>query len=395
MTSVSERKALWGLDPEVRFLNHGSFGAAPRCVLEVQTEWRERLERQPVRFMARELEGHLDEALVSLGAFLGAKPEDLAFLPNATHGLNTVLRSLEFAPGDEVLATSHGYNAARTAATYACERAGARLVEVPVPFPLAGPQEVLDAVRAGFNERTRLLLVDHITSPSGLVFPIAELVALARERGVEVLVDGAHAPGMVPLDLDTLGADYYTGNCHKWLCTPKGSAFLHVRRDRQAKIRPLAISHGANDPRQDRSRFRLEFGWTGSADPSAYLSVPRALEFLGGLFPGGWDELYAHNRALALHAREAMCQALETEAPAPEAMIANLGAVLLPSLNEPLAPGQADPLQVWLREEHQIEIPVFSFPGGRVIRIAAQAYVSRAEVAALAAALATWRAQGA
>jgi len=393
MNATAAVKAHWGLDPEVRFLNHGSFGAAPTCILEAQAAWRERLERQPVKFMARELEDLLDTALAGLGAFVGANPQDLAFQPNATHGLNTVLRSLTFAPGDEILATSHGYNAARTAATYVCERAGARLVEVPLPFPLSGPEEVLAAVEAGFNERTRLLLIDHVTSPSGLVLPIEGLVALAKARGVEVLVDGAHAPGMLPLDLDALGADYYTGNCHKWLCTPKGSAFLHVRRDRQAKIRPLAISHGANDPRTDRSRFRLEFGWTGSADPSAYLCVPRAIEFLGALFPGGWTELYAHNRALALHARQEMCAALETVAPAPESMIANLGAVLLPDLESPLAPGQADPLQVWLRDVHQIEIPVFTFPGGRVIRIAAQVYVSRAEVAALAAALRAWRTQ--
>lgn len=384
--------AHWDLDPAVRFLNHGSFGAAPRCVLEEQAAWRARLEAQPVAFMARELEGHLDAALGALGEFIGADPADLAFLPNATHGLNTVLRSQHFDPGDEVLATSHGYNAARTAATFVCERAGASLVEVPVPFPLDSPDQVLAAVEAGFTERTKLLLIDHITSPSGLVFPIEGLVALAKERGVEVLVDGAHAPGMVPLDLDALGADYYTGNCHKWLCTPKGSAFLHVRRDRQAKIRPLAISHGANDPRTDRSRFQLEFGWTGSADPSAYLCVPKAIEFLGGLFPGGWSDLYAHNRALALSARAEMSAALETEPPAPESMIANLGAVLLPGLEAPLAPGQADPLQVWLREEHRVEIPVFTFPGGRVIRIAAQAYVPRDWVSALAEALRAWRA---
>lgn len=392
MTDSSARRSLWSLDPEVRFLNHGSFGAAPRSVLEEQQAWRVRLERQPVKFMARELEGLLDTALSSLAEFLEADAEDLAFLPNATHGLSTVLRSLRLEPGDEILTTSHGYNAARTAATYVCERAQATLVEVPFPFPLSGPEEVLAAVEAGFSERTRLLLVDHITSPSGLVLPIQELVEMAHARGVEVLVDGAHAPGMVPLNLKGLGADYYTGNCHKWLCTPKGSAFLHVRRDRQEKIRPLAISHGANDPRTDRSRFRLEFGWTGSTDPSPYLCVPSAIHFLGELFPDGWEGLYAHNRALALHAREVMCAALEVSAPAPESMIGNLSAVLLPR-RATLAPGEADPLQVWLREVHRIEIPVFSFPGGRVIRIAAQAYVSRDEVAALGEALGAWRAE--
>ena len=389
---MSELRDHWCLDPQVRFLNHGSFGATPRAVLEEQQAWRLRLEQQPVEFMARELEGLLDAARSALGEFLGADSDDLAFLPNATHGLNTVLRSLELAPGDEILSTNHGYNAARTAATFVCERAKARLVEVEVPFPLSGPEAVCEAVAEGFSDRTRLLLIDHVTSPSGLVFPIEDLVALARERGVEVLVDGAHAPGMLPLDLDALGADYYTGNCHKWLCSPKGAAFLHVRRDRQAKIRPLAISHGANDERRDRSRFRLEFDWTGSADPSAYLCVPGAIHFLGELLPGGWDALYQHNRALALHARREMAAALEVELPAPDSMIGNLAAVALPRRG-PLAPGESDPLQVWLREVHRVEIPVFSFPGGRVIRLAAQAYVTRDEIDALAGALRVWRAE--
>ncbi|MBL4847242.1 MAG: aminotransferase class V-fold PLP-dependent enzyme [Planctomycetes bacterium] len=389
---MSTLRDLWSLDPQVRFLNHGSFGAAPRVVLEEQQAWRVRLERQPVKFMAREAEGLLDAARGVLGEFVGADSCDLAFLPNATHGLNTILRSLKFSPGDEILTTSHGYNAARTAATFACDRARARVVEVTIPFPISGPEAVCEAVAAGFSERTRLLLIDHITSPSGLVFPIAELVALAHERGIEVLVDGAHAPGMIPLDLSALNADYYTGNCHKWLCSPKGAAFLHVRRDRQAKIRPLAISHGANDESKGRSRFRLEFDWTGSADPSSYLCVPGAIHFLGELFTGGWDALYAHNRALALSARKQMADALEVEVPAPDSMIGNLAAVTLPR-RSPLGPRESDPLQVWLREVHRIEIPVVSFPGGRVIRMAAQAYVIPDEVDALAGALRVWRAE--
>ena len=382
----------WSLDPEVRFLNHGSFGATPRVVLEAQSAWREQLEAQPVRFMARELEGHLDAARACLGPFLGADPDDLAFLPNATHGLNTVLRSLRLEPGDEILTTSHGYNAARTAATFVCERAGATLVEAPLPWPIASPGQAVEAVLAGFSPRTRLLLIDHVTSPSGLLLPVAELIEAAAARGVETLVDGAHAPGMFALDLDALGAAYYTGNCHKWLCAPKGAAFLHVRRDLQAGVRPLAISHGANDPRRDRSRFRLEFDWTGSADPSAYLCVPRCIEFLRDLSPGGLPAHYARIHALALRGRDLLCEALEVEAPAPDAMLGALAAVPLPP-GEPLPPGAADPLQVWLREAHRFEVPVVRFPGGRAIRIATQAYVSEEELVALAGALRAWRSE--
>ncbi len=377
----------WTLDPEVRFLNHGSFGACPQVVLEEQSRLRARLERQPVQFMARDLEGLLDAARVPLAELVRADPDDLAFVPNATHGFNTVLRSLSFAPGDEILATSHGYNAARTAATFAAERAGASLVEAPVPFPLASADEVVAALEAAFTPATRLLLIDHITSPTGLVLPLERLIPLAKERGVDVLVDGAHAPGMVEIDLarlSELGATYYTGNCHKWLCSPKGAAFLWVHPERQGQIRPLAISHGANDPRQSRSRFRLELDWTGSADPTAYLCVPAAIEFLQSLFPSGWEGLREHNRELALAARRLLCEALDVAPPAPEDMIGNLGAVILPGEPPELAPGTPEPLQTALREQAGVEVPVFRFAGERVLRISAQAYNDLSEYQHLA-----------
>jgi len=387
---ASSLRDRWTLEPDLRFLNHGSFGACPTVVLEEQARLRARLERQPVQFMARDLEGLLDEARVPLAELVGADADDLAFVPNATHGFNTVLRSLSFAPGDEILATSHGYNAARTAATFAAERAGATLVEAPVPFPLASADEVVAALEAAFTPATRLLLIDHITSPTGLVLPLERLLPLAKERSVDVLVDGAHAPGMVEIDLARLaelGATYYTGSCHKWLCSPKGAAFLWVRPDRQDRIRPLAISHGANDRRTDRSRFRLELDWTGSDDPTAYLCVPAAIEFLAGLFPDGWEGLRTHNRGLALEGRRLLCEALEVEAPAPEDMIANLGAVILPSEPPQLAPGAPEPLQAALLAQEGVEVPVLHFAGQRVLRISAQAYNDLAEYQHLASAL--------
>ncbi len=377
----------WDLDPGVVFLNHGSFGACPRVVLQHQQELRARMERGPVQFVHRDLEGLLDVARGELAAFVGCNADDLAFVPNATAGVNTVLRSLAFAPGDELLVTDHEYAACRNALDFVAGRAGARVVVAPLPFPAAGPRAIVDAVLAGVTPRTKLLLVDHVTSPTGLVLPVRELVHALRERGVDTLVDGAHAPGMVPLALDELGAAYYTGNCHKWLCTPKGSALLHVRRDRQAGIRPLAISHGATSPRRDRSRFRLEFDFTGTDDFTPFLCVPAALQFLGGLLPGGIPALQQHNHELALRARERLCAAASTTPPAPASMLGSLASVPLPATRAaPVPPLGLDPLQVALRRDHHIEVPVMRWPAPalRLLRVSPQAYNSDAQYAWLA-----------
>ena len=388
---VNPYRAHWTLDPDVVFLNHGSFGACPRAVLAEQAQIRAEIEREPVRFLGREIEGRLDAVRAELAPFLGAAPEDLAFVQNATTGVNAVLRSLELGPGDEVLITDHGYNACNNAAQFVCERAGARCAVARVPFPLGSPDEVLEGILAGVTPRTRLVLVDHVTSPTGLVLPLARLVAELRERGVETLVDGAHAPGMVPLDLDALGAAYSTGNAHKWMCAPKGAAYLHVRRDLQDAVRPTVISHGANQRREGRSRFRLEFDWVGTGDPSAVLALPAVLRFVRELLPGGWGELRAKNRALALEGRAILLAALGSEAPAPESMIGALASVPLPDPAPGERPGTdgLDPLQVRLWEEHRIEVPLHAWPGPgkRLIRISAQLYNEPDDYRRLAAAL--------
>jgi isopenicillin-N epimerase len=380
----------WTLDPAVEFLNHGSFGACPSHVLALQQELRARMERQPVLFLSRELESLFDEARAALAAFVDADPDDLAFVPNATSGVSTVIRSLRFGPGDELLTTDHAYNACRNALR-AAEQSGARVVTAAVPWPGTTPARVLDAVLGAVTPRTRLALLDHVSSPTALVFPIEALVRALAERGVDTLVDGAHAPGMVPLSLRQIGAAYYTGNCHKWLCTPKGSAFLHVRRDRQDRMLPLAISHGYNSNRTDRSRFRLLFDLGGTDDPTAFLCIAEAIRFLGRLLPGGWPELMSRNRALAREGRAILCAALRIAEPAPAEMIGSIASVPLPDSTAPLPqPGSLyDPLQRTLYDRHRIEVPVFTFPEHprRLVRISAQLYNARSQYEHLARAL--------
>lgn len=390
MTDANEWAALWPLDRSVDFLNHGSYGACPAEILRYQATLRAEMEAEPVRFLGRELDDRLDVARAGLAAFVGADPDDLAFVSNATGGVNAVLRSLRLAPGDELLTTDHAYQACRNTLDFVAERSGARVVTVTLPFPVTSPQAIVDVVLAGVTPRTRLALLDHITSPTALILPLERLVAALAARGVDSVVDGAHAPGMVPLDLRALGAAYYSGNCHKWLCTPKGSAFLWVRRDRQAEIHPLTISHGAKGERAGRSRFRLEFDWTGTQDPTAWLTVPMAIDYLAGLVPGGWPALMARNRALALEARRLLCAAAGTEPACPEEMIGSIASVILPD-NRTVETGWRvrDPIQGRLFEAWGIEVPIMRWPAPpkRMIRVSAQLYNHLPQYVRLAEAL--------
>ena len=391
MTAPADLAALWPLDPAVTFLNHGSYGACPKAVLEHQAALRAELEAEPVLFLGRNLEARLDAARARIAAFLGADPDDLAFVTNATGGVNAVLRSLSFAAGDEVLTTDHAYAACKNTLDYVAGRSGVKVNVAVVPFPLASPDEVVAAVLAKVTPKTRLALLDHITSPTALVLPIAKLVSELAARGIDALVDGAHGPGMVPLDLNALGAAYYTGNCHKWLCTPKGSAFLWVRRDRQAAVHPLTISHGHTGEREGRTRFRLEFDWMGTSDPTAWLTVPMAIDYLGALLPGGWPALMARNRALALEGRALLCAAAGSPPVCPEEMVGSIASVRLPDspLKKP-AWRQPDPLQPRLFGEWGIEVPIMRWPAApkRLIRISAQLYNRREQYVRLAGALA-------
>jgi isopenicillin-N epimerase len=372
---------LWPLDPKITFLNHGSFGSCPLAVLKFQQQMRDRLERQPVQFLVRDLEPLLDQARLALARFLKADSNNLVFVPNATAGVNTVLRSLSFKRGDELLVTDHEYNSSRTALSFVAERSGARVVVAKVPFPVRLPDEIAEAIMSRVTSRTRLALLDHVTSQTGLIFPVEQLVRELSARGIETLIDGAHAPGMVPINLKKLGATYYTGNCHKWLCAPKTAAFLYVQSDRQKLIRPLIISHGANSPRTDRSRYQLEFAWTGTHDPSAFLAVPEAIKFIGAQLPGGWPAVMRQNHDLVVAGRRLICDALDVALPCPVAMIGSMASIPIadaPSRPRPKPPWFIDPLQEKLLKEHKIEVPIIPWPASpkRVLRLSAQLYNS-------------------
>lgn len=389
--STNELRAHWDLDPELRFLNHGSFGACPRVVLEAQRAWRARMERNPVQFFQRDLEPALDEVRARLAPVLGARPQDLAFVNNATSGVNAVLASFPLEPGDELLITNHGYNACNNAARAAVARSGATLTVAQLPFPATSADELLGALQAAVTPRTRLALVDHITSETALRLPLERFAPWLAERGVALLVDGAHAPGQIPLALGELGADFVTGNAHKWLCAPKGAAYLWVAERWQERVRPLVISHAANSTRADRSGFLQAFDWPGTQDPTAWLSIPASLEFLEGLRSGGLDAHMRHNHELALAMRDALCAALDIAPPAPDELLGAMAAVPLPPdpLPSTRSALQPDRLQQAVYERCRVEAPVMNWPAhpARVIRVSAQAYTTLDDARVLAAAL--------
>ncbi len=354
----------WTLDDDAVFLNHGSFGATPRVVLDRQAEWRAQMERQPVLFMNEIVPQALRESAGILGGFVGAEGTDLVFTANATAAVNAVLSSLPLRPGDQVVTTAQAYPAVRNALRHYCRSAGTDLTVIPLPLPVANEAAVTAAVEAALTSKTRLAVFDHVTSHSAIILPVAALAALCRDRGVLVLIDGAHAPGMLDLDIAGLGVDWYAGNCHKWLCAPKGAGFLWARGDRQDILHPTVISN------QYGHGFTAEFDWTGTADPTPALSVPAAIDFHETLGGAG---LRAHNASLADKAARSLVDRLGTEAAAPAAMRGAMAAVRLPpSAGQGWETAAALHDRLW--HEHRIEVPVLAIDDALWVRISAQAY---------------------
>jgi isopenicillin-N epimerase len=385
----------WRLDPSVCFLNHGAFGACPYTILQEQLELRAELEKRPVEFLTSRMQPLLNDSRRILCECIGADPENLVFVQNATAGANSILRSLQFQHGDEILVTDHGYNACRNVVQYVAGRSGATVVEAKIRLPVESPEQVVEAVLSRITERTRLAVLDHISSTTALIFPIEELVRGLERRGVDTLVDGAHAPGMIQLDLKRIGAAYYSGNCHKWLCAPKGAGFLYVRPDKQEVIQPPIISHGYNRSRPGYTRFQDLFDWPGTFDPTPWLCVGKAIRFLGKLVDGSLPGLMRRNNKLVIWARQMLCERLNLTPAGPAAMLGSISAMQLP--DDPLNYTATDAekndmhrLNAELRERFHIEVPVFYFPAvpHKLLRISAQAYNTPDQYLRLADALA-------
>jgi len=374
-------KDLFLLDPGVVFLNHGSFGATPRPVFEQYQAWQRELERQPVEFLGRRFAALLREARTALAAHVHTGADNLVYVPNATTALNIVARGLQLNPGDEILTTDHEYGAMDRMWRFLCHKTGAVYRAVHVPLPVITAEELIERLWAGVTPRTRVLFFSHITSPTALVFPVRELCRRARAAGLLSIVDGAHALGQVPLDLEDIGSDFYTANAHKWLCAPKGSAFLHARPAAQALVEPLVVSWGDQLPAPTGSRFLDEQQWSGTRDIAAYLAVPAAIKFWT---EHRWDDVRVRCHALARRAREAIAALTGLPQICPDSAdwFGQMATVPLPPCDGPR-------LQASLYDKFRIEVPIMEWQGRQYLRVSIGAYNTRPDVEQLTEALGT------
>ena len=363
------------LDPEVVYLNHGSFGAVPRPVFENYQHWQRELETNPVGFLGRRAPDLLAAAREKLGAFINASGNDLAFVPNVTYGLNIVARSLGLETGDEILSTDHEYGAIDRTWRFNCEKSGALLVNQPITLPVFDPLQVAEQIWAGVSERTKVISLSHITSPSALILPVEEICRRAREAGILTVVDGAHAPGQLDLNMEEIGADFYCGNCHKWLSSARGAGFLYARPERQDLLDPLVVSHGWRSENPGASPFLDHFTWVGTIDPAAYLSVPAAIDFWK---QNDWPDVRSACHNLLQESEERILALSGLPPLSPPSMWAQMRLVLLPGAVE---------LYQRLWQEHHIVVPVGQHSGQAGVRISVQAYNNPAHLDTLVRAL--------
>lgn len=378
----------WGLDPKVVFLNHGSFGACPKVVLRFQEKLRREMESEPLLFLGRQHDDRVDQARKSLARFLGTRHSELAFVTNATSAVNAVVRSWKIRRGDEILTTSLDYNACRNVLIETAARARAKVKVIDLPFPIHNEQEIEARILSAVGRRTRFAMLDHVTSNSALVLPVEKLATGLEKQGVRVLIDGAHAPGMLALNPSKLGASWYTGNLHKWVCAPKGAAFLWARQDTWDDLQPAVISHGNNTRRVGFEAWQDRFDWPGTFDPTAWFSVPCALDVVSELHPGGWSAIRKANRRMALDARDRICGLLEIEPPCPARMLGSMATIPLPGrFQNRHHAGRMAPEQLRLFEEFGIEVPFVKVGDLRCFRISAHLHNAPAEYDYLAQAI--------
>jgi isopenicillin-N epimerase len=363
------------LNPDVAFLNHGSFGACPRPVFEDYQRWQLELERQPIEFLGRRSDELLNHARAVLAEYVNAEVDSLVFVENATMGINTVAHSLNFEPGDEILATNHEYGAMDYTWQFICRKTGACYVRQPMPLPVTTAEAFVETFWQAVTPRTRVIFISHITSPTALIFPIAEICRRARNAGILTVIDGAHVPGQLPLDLTEIGADFYSGNCHKWLCAPKGSAFLHARPEHHALIDPVIISWGYVPDSTFVSRNQKQ----GTRDIAAYLSVPAAIEFQRA---NHWDEVRQRCHALASETRQRLLDLTGLTPPAPDSpeWFAQM-------FTAPLPPCNAEELKRRLYDEYLVEVPITTWNGSHFVRVSIQGYNTREDLDRLVEAL--------
>jgi isopenicillin-N epimerase len=356
------------LQPEIAFLNHGSFGACPRPVFDTYQRWQRELEAQPVEFLGRRIRPLLAEARARLAAYVGAAADDLVFVPNATFGINIVARSLALSPGDQVLTTDHEYGAADRTWRFLCRERGASYINQPIALPVTTPEAMVEQLWAGVTERTKVIFLSHITSPTALIFPVAEVCRRARAAGIVTVIDGAHAPGQIALDLGAIDADFYLGNCHKWLCAPKGAGFLHARPERQCSLQPLIVSWGweALDP--GPSPFLDYYEWTGTADPSAYLSVPAAIDFQA---QHDWPAVRQACRQLLLDTSDRLAELTGLPQLSPDSVD---WWVQMRTFRLPSSDGHEIKRRLW--DEFRVEVPLIWWNDQTFIRVSLQGYNS-------------------
>lgn len=366
-------KHLWQLDPQVIFLNHGSYGACPLAIIQHQHSLRLLMEREPVRFFQHDYFDHLATARQALATFVGAPAEQLVFVTNATSGINTVLKSLKFSPSDEILITNHGYLSCKNTAHHVASRAKCQVVEADIPFPLTSDDQVLQAIEAKLTKHTKLALIDHITSPTGLILPLKKIIQLMKAKNIDILVDGAHAPGMIELDITDLDPTYYVGNCHKWLCAPKGSAFLYLNENHKA-IKPLITSYAPAIQLYQDNALHNYFDWQGTYDPTPILSIPFAITYGSKLLAGGWPDIFKRNHAILRQAKTLICEKFNLK-PSAERYLGTLFSFVLPPqfIVKPFT-GFINPLQEQIFNDYQIELPIMRWNNQWLMRISAHLY---------------------